>query len=195
MSKTLHALAFMAVLGTASPALAQYRPYYGRSYGSLPSNAIRLEIGGATLSSPGICTNSSSAAGTCVDSSPFAWQALMLSGDLDLALGGGPLNLTFGAHELAAPYYSGNPSIFEPSAGLTFKFAPQSRVQPRLTLAGALLLGDDGNAGGAVRFGGGMTFFGRAPIGLAIDLLVDVGSFAGYEITTVSLGIGPEFRF
>jgi len=195
MTKTLRALLFLSVLGVAPPAFAQYRPnYYSRGY-YLPSNALRLEVGGATLSSPGICTNGASQSGNCVDSSPFAWQALALSADLDLALGATPINITFGAHELAAPYYSGNPSIFEPSAGLVFKFTPQARVQPRLTLAGALLLGDDGNAGGAVRFGGGLSFFGRAPIGLAIDLLVDIGSFAGYEITEVQLALGPEFRF
>jgi hypothetical protein len=194
MSKTLYALLFLAVLGTATPALAQYQqPYYRPYY--LPNNAVRLEIGGATLSSPGICTNGASQSGNCANSSPFAWQALLLSGDLDLAFGGGPLNVTLGAHELAAPYYSGNPSIFEPSAGLTFKFAPQARMQPRLTLAGALLVGDDGSTGGAVRFGGGLTFYGRAPVGLAVDLIVDIGSFAGYEVTVVELALGPEFRF
>lgn len=194
MPRIVKTLLFVAGLGAATPALAQGRPYYAPSYPWAPSNALRLEIGGATLSSPGICTRGAAMSGSCVDSSPFAWQALALSGDLDLALGG-PLNLTLGAHELAAPYYSGNPSIFEPAIGLTFKFGQRTPVQPRLAVGGALLLGNDGSSGGALRLGAGLSFFGAAPIGFAVDLLVSIGSFAGYEVSQVELAIGPEFRF
>ncbi len=193
ITKLSQVLSLMAGLGMATPALAQYRLY--PAYRELPSNALRLEIGGATLSSPGICTSGAANSGSCVDTSPFAWQALTLSGDLDLALAGGGLNLTFGAHEVAAPYYSGSPSIFEPSVGVTFKFRPYAPVQPRLTGAVALLLGNDGNTGATVRLGGGLSFFGRAPVGFAVDLLLDIGSFAGYQITQVQFAVGPEFRF
>jgi hypothetical protein len=193
MKTSTRLLALLAGLGAAAPAAAQYRQYPGASH-AIPSNAVRLEIGGATLSSPGICTDRAAFSGGCVDSSPFAWQALSLSGDLDLALGG-PVSLTLGAHELFAPYYSGNPNLFEPSLGVAFNFSPRGAVQPRLSAAGALLLGNDGNTGGALRLGGGLSFFGRAPIGLALDLLVDIGAFGGYEITQISLAVGPEFRF
>jgi hypothetical protein len=193
MSKALQALSALLGIAVAVPALAQSR-YYEPPRRSANDNAFRLEIGGASLSSPGLyCPNG--ARGPCYDTSPFAWQALVIAGELDLAIGGGPLNVTFGARELAAPYYSGNPSIFEPSIGLTYRFLRRSQVQPRLGVGLGLLVGNDGNAGGSVRLDGGLSLFGHAPLGLAIDLILEVGAFGGYEISQVQLAIGPEFRF
>jgi hypothetical protein len=197
VKKTLPLLLVAAGLLAETPAFAQHRFHHGRSplARDLPDNALRLEIGGATLSSPGICVDGGPYSDACADTSPFAWQALVLGADVDLALGQGPLNLTLGAHELTAPYYSGNPNIFEPTLGFTFKFGQRSPIQPRLTLGGSALFAEDGHVGGAARLGGGLSFFGPMPFGLAIDLLIDVGSLAGYSITQVQLAIGPELRF
>ncbi len=180
-------------LAAATPALAA-RPYYQPSYRSLFDNALRLQVGGASLSSPGIyCPSGSS--GPCYDDSPFAWQALYLGGDVDVSLGGGPIALTVGARELAAPYYSGNPNIFEPSVGVSFRFVPRAPVEPRLMAGLGLLVASDGSTGGSLRLGGGLSFGGRGPLGLAVDLVFDLGELAGYRVTQVQLAVGPEFRF
>lgn len=197
MSNALKAVALTLGLVAAVPASAQYRPRYAAPYGyGWPgNNALRLEVGGATLSSPGICTDSAYHSGNCVDTSPFAWQALTLGADLDLALGSSPISFTIGARDLLASYYSNDPSIFEPSLGVTFKFLRQAPISPRITLAGVLMIGHEGHTGGAFRLGGGVSFFNYSPIGLAVDLIFEVGAFGGYEMHQVSLAIGPEFRF
>jgi len=194
ISKALQGAVAVLALAAAAPALAAPRPYGGPAYAPATNNALRLEIGGATLSSPGIyCPNGS--AGVCFNDSPFAWQALYLGGDLDLSLGGGPLALTLGARELAAPYYSGNPSIFEPTIGLTLKFLRHTAVEPRLGAGIGLLVGNDGNTGATFRLGGGLSLFANAPIGLALDLILELGEFGGYGVSQVQLAAGPEFHF
>ena len=104
MTRILQALLLAGGLLASSPALAQSRGYYRRppQYAPPPSNALRLEIGGASLSSR-YCPDGY--AGTCFSSDP--WEALLVSGDLDLALGRGPIYLTVGARYLAAQYYDG----------------------------------------------------------------------------------------
>jgi hypothetical protein len=194
ISKALLGAAAALGLAMASPALAAPRPYGGPAYYPATNNAFRLQVGGSTLSSPGIYCPSGNA-GVCFDTSPFAWQALLLGGDLDLGLGRGPLSLTLGARELAAPYYTGNPSIFEPTAGLTLKLLRHTQVEPRLLVGVGLLVGNDGNAGATLRLGGGLSLFANAPIGLALDLVLEVGAFGGYEVSQVQLAVGPEFHF
>ncbi len=192
MTRILQALLLAGGLLASSPAFAQSRGYYRRPppYAPPPSNALRLEIGGASLSSR-YCPEGS--AGPCFSSDP--WEALLVSGDLDLALGRGPINLTVGARYLAAQYYDGDPSIFEPTVGITFKFMPYAPVSPRLSAGIGLLVGNNSEAGAALRLGGGLSFFGGWPIGLAIDLMFDFGRLGGVGISQVQLGIGPEFRF
>src|ERR671926_802920 len=113
MTKAKALLGALALLSAAPAAAA--RPYYAPSYyAPQRDNALRIEIGGATISSPGIyCPNGPT--GTCFNDGPFGWQALSLGGALDFGLGGSPLALTLSANELAAPYDTGAPSIFEPA--------------------------------------------------------------------------------
>jgi len=179
----------------AAPALAAPRGYYAPSYyRPAPDNALRLEVGGASISSPGLyCPNG--ALGGCVNDGPFGWSALSLGGELDLGLGGGPVALTLGARELAAPYDSGAPNVFEPSIGLTFRFLRHQPVQARLGIGAGLMLANDGTTGGAVRFGAGLSLFATGPVGLAIDAVVDVGRLGGYGVTQLQLSAGPEFHF
>jgi hypothetical protein len=183
----------LAVLAGA-PAAAAPRYYGSPVYAPATNNALRFEIGGATISSPGLyCPNG--AAGGCVQDLPFDWQALSIGGALDVGLGAAPVALTIGAHELAAPYYSGNPSIFEPSIGLTFKFLRHQPVQPRVGVGFGLMLGNDDSTGAALKLGAGLSLFANAPIGLALDLMIDFGRFAGYGVSQVQLAVGPEFHF
>ena len=188
MKRALQALFVLSGLALATPALAQSRGYHGGPprYRSYPNNALRLEIGGATLATEDC------AGGPCFANNH--WGALVFGGDFDLGLGG-PINLTLGAREVAASSFSGNPSMFEPSVGLTFKLAPYAPVVPRLGAGLAVLVGDNGDSGAALRLGGGLSFFGYAPIGLAIDLVFEVGQLGGITITQGQLLIGPEFRF
>ena len=182
--------ALAAVPALAAPRYGYYQPQY--SYG--PNNALRLEVGGASISSPGFyCPNG--ALGTCVNDGPFGWQALSLGGELDIGLGNGPVALTLGAHELAASIESGAPNVFEPSIGLTFRFMRYQPVSARLTVGAGLMLGNDGSTGGSLRFGGGVTLFANGPVGLAIDASVDLGRFGGYGVSQFQLAAGPEFHF
>jgi hypothetical protein len=118
-----------------------------------------------------------------------------VSGDLDLALGRGPIYLTVGARYLAAQYYEGDPSIFEPAVGITFKFMPYAPVSPRLNAGLGVLIGNNGDAGASFRFGGGLSFLGASPVGLAVDLMFDFGRLGGVGVSQVQLAIGPEFHF
>ncbi len=192
MTRILQALLLVGGLAASSPALAQSRGYYGRqpAYMAPPNNALRLEIGGASIAAR-YCPDGNG--GPCFSGDP--WEAFIISGELDLALGRGPISLTLGARELAAQYYSGNPSIFEPNVGLTFKFMRYAPVEPRLTVGAGLLIGNNGDNGGSLRLGGGLSFFGYAPLGLAIDLIFDFGELGGVGISQVQLAIGPEFHF
>src|SRR5512138_1866297 len=170
------ALFLVAAIVAATPALAQSRGYYGgpQRYRAYPQNALRLEIGGASLGTEDC------AGGPCFANT--RWGALVFGADFDLNLGG-PVNLTLGAREVASSSFSGNPSIFEPAIGLTFKFAPYAPIQPRLGAGLALLFADSGDDGAALRVGGGLSFFGHAPIGLALDLVVEVGQLGGITVT------------
>ncbi len=192
MTRILQALFLAGGLLASSPALAQSRGYYRRPppYAPPPRNALRLEIGGASLSSR-YCPDGY--AGTCFSSDP--WGALLVSGDLDLALGRGPIYLTVGARYLAAQYYEGDPSIFEPAVGITFKFIPYAPVSPRLNAGLGVLIGNNGDAGASFRLGGGLSFLGASPIGFAVDLMFDFGRLGGVGISQVQLAIGPEFHF
>ena len=186
---SLKALFLVAGLAAATPALAQSRGYYGpryRPYPVYPQNALRLQIGGAGL---GV----EDAAGP--EFANTHWGALVLGGDFDLNLGGGPMNFTLGAREMLSSTFSGNPSVFEPAAGLTFRFASYAPIQPRLSFGVAGLFASNGDDGAAARFGGGLSFFGRAPIGLALDVLFEVGQLGGVTFTQGEFLIGPEFRF
>ncbi len=188
-SRVLQAMLLTVGLAAASPALAQSRGYYGyqpRYAASYPPNALRLQIGGASL---GV---EDSVAGPAFLNTH--WGALVFGADFDLNLGG-PLNLTLGAREAASSSFSGNPSIFEPAVGLTFKFAPYAPIQPRLSAGVAALFASSGDDGAALRLGGGLSFFGRAPIGLALDLMFEVGQIGGITFTQGEFLIGPEFRF
>ena len=187
MTTALKALLLMVGLVAASPALAQSRGYYGspQRYRAYPENALRLEVGGASLG--------------VEDSAPapfynVRWGAFVFGGDFDLNLGG-PVNLTLGAHEVASSSFSGNPSIFEPAAGLTFKFGRNAQVQPRFGAGLALLFASSGDDGAALRLDGGLSLYGYAPIGLAMDLVFEVGQLGGITITQAQFLIGPEFRF
>ena len=187
-------LFLIAVAFAAVPAQAAPRGYYPPPqpyYQAAPQNAIRLQIGGSSLSSP---------AGVLCD--PFycyaasdQWSALTLGGDVDLALGRGFLNLTMGARELIASHASGYPNILEPSVGVTFKFMPGAPVQPRLGVGVGLLFDNNGDSGASLRLGGGLTILANAPVGLAVDVTLDVGRLSGYDLTQVQFAIGPEFHF
>jgi len=186
-------LCLIALALAAAPTHAAPRGYYPtpQPYYQPPQNALRLQIGGASLSSP---------AGVLCD--PFAcsavsdqWSSLMLGGDLDLALGRGFLNLTVGARELFASHASGYPNILEPSVGLTFKFMHGAPVQPRLGVGVGFLFDDNGDSGASLRLGAGVTFLANAPVGLAVDFTLDVGRLSGYEVTQAQFAIGPEFHF
>jgi len=185
----LIALAFAAVPAQAAP--RGYYPAPQPYYEAPPQNALRLQIGGASLSSP---------AGVLCD--PFAcsavsdqWSSLMLGGDLDLALGRGFLNFTVGARELLASHASGYPNILEPAVGLTFKFMRGAPVQPRLGVGVGFLFDNNGDSGASLRLGAGVTLLANAPVGLAVDFTLDVGRLSGYDVTQAQFAIGPEFHF
>ena len=145
MSKYKALLGALAVCA-AVPAAAAPRGYYAPSYAPATNNALRLEIGGASLSSPGVyCPNGPR--GGCVDDGPFGWGSLSLGGAIDIGLGNSPVAFTIAAHELAASDYSGAPNIFEPSFGLTFRFLRYQQTQFRLGVGVGLLLADTGDTG------------------------------------------------
>jgi hypothetical protein len=189
MTRALQALVLLLGLSAATPALAQSGGYYGgppARYRVYPNNALRLQLGGATLATEDC------GGGPCFANTH--WGALVFGADFDLGLGG-PLNLTLGAREVASSSFSGNPSIFEPSAGLTFKFGRHAPVEPRLGAGLAVLVGGNGENGAALRLGGGLSFFGHAPVGLALDLVLEFGQLGGVAISQAQFLIGPEFRF
>lgn len=184
----LSALALLtAVPAAAAPRYSRVSPYEF----SVPDNALRLEIGGATLSSNGLYCP---AGGPCFQDSAFQWDSLAIGGDLDIGLGRSPLAFTMGVHELAARDAFA-PNILEPTIGVTARFLRHQVVQPRIGIGAGLMVGNDGNTGGSFRIGGGLSLFANAPVGLAVDLMVDLGYFADYRVTQVQLAIGPEFHF
>jgi hypothetical protein len=182
-------------LSAALPAAAAPRGYYAPSYyAPATDNALRLEIGGASLSSPGVyCPNGPR--GGCVDDGPFGWGSLSLGGALDIGLGSSPVAFTIAMHELTASYESGAPSIFEPSFGLTFRFLRSQPTQLRLGIGVGLLFAENGDTGAALKLGAGLSFFASSPIGLALDFGLDLGRWAGYGVSQVQLAVGPEFHF
>jgi hypothetical protein len=198
MAKALQALFLAASVAAALPASAQgYHgppprsyPQYRPRYEPPPQNALRLEIGGATMAAR-YCPEGN--AGPCFSGDP--WGALTLDANVDLGLGRGPVSLVFGVREALAPYYSGAPSIFEPWLGLSFKFMRNPVVEPRLVVGGAVMIGDNDDVGGSFRIGGGLSLFNFSRIGLAVDLMVDVGRLGDVTVTQVQLALGPEFRF
>jgi hypothetical protein len=186
----LFALALSAA-GTAQAAPRGYYPPPPPSYYAPPQNAVRLQIGGVALSTPVGYLCDAYYCDTVHDS----WSALALGGDLDLAIGRGLLNFTIGAHELFAERHSGYPDIFEPSVGLTFKFLRRTQIEPRISVGMGLLFAETGDAGASFRLGGGVTFFGNAPVGLALDVVFDAGRVGGADLTQAQFLIGPEFHF
>lgn len=185
-------LLFALALAAAGAAQAAPRGYYPPpSYYAPPQNALRLQIGGAGLSTPTGYLCDPYYCSTVSDS----WSALALGGDLDFALGRGIVNFTIGAHELFAQHASGYPNIFEPWAGLTFKFLRGAEVQPRLSVGLGLLFAEGGNSGASLRAGGGVTLFANAPVGLAVDLVIDGGRVGDADLTQVQFLIGPELHF
>jgi len=201
MVRPLQALFLAAGLAAAFPASAQYGGYYGpppRSYPRYqpyqpqyqppPQNALRLEVGGATMVAR-YCPDP----GNCFSGDP--WGALTLDANVDLGLGRGPVALVLGVREALAPYYTGAPSIFEPWVGLSFKFLRNPVLEPRLVVGGAVMIGDNNDVGGSFRIGGGLSFFNFSRIGLAVDLMVDIGRLGDVTVTQVQLALGPEFRF
>jgi len=186
-------LLFAFAVTAAGAAQAAPRGYYPAppSYYAPPQNAVRLQIGGVGLSTPTGYLCDPYYCSTVSDS----WSALALGGDVDLALGRGLVSFTVGAHELFAQHNSGYPSIFEPSAGLTFKFLRGTDVQPRFSIGLGLLFAEGGNSGASLRAGGGLTLFANAPVGLALDLVLDGGRIGDADLTQVQLLVGPEFHF
>ncbi len=190
---TIRNLFLVALAFAAVPAQAAPRGYYPspQPYYQAPQNALRIQIGGASLSSPAGVLCDPIACSTVSDQ----WSSLLLGGDLDLALGRGFLNLTVGARELLASHGSGYPNILEPSVGVTFKFMPGAPVQPRLGVGVGFLFDDNGDSGASLRLGGGLTLLANGPVGLAVDVTLDVGRLSGYDVTQVQFAIGPEFHF
>jgi hypothetical protein len=194
MKKISLSLLGAVALLAAAPAAAAPRGYYAPQYAPASNNAIRLEIGGASLSSPGIyCPNGPN--GGCSNDGPFGWGSLSLGGALDVGLGNSPVAFTIAAHELAASYESGAPNIFEPSFGLTFRLLRYQPTQLRLGVGVGLLFAESGDTGAALKLGAGLSFFANAPIGLALDFGLDVGRWAGYGVSQFQVAIGPEFHF
>ena len=193
--KTIRQLSLVLLaLAAVVPATAQaqrrgYYPPPPSYYQPAPQNALRLEVGGASLDGS-----------TC---DPYygcgytdRWSAFMLGGDLDIALGrSGLLNLTVGARELFSNHYSGYPNVFEPNVGVTFKFLRGMPIEPRLSVGAGFLFDSNGDSGASFRVGGGVTFFAHAPVGLALDLMLDAGRLSGYDLTQVQFSVGPEFHF
>ena len=149
---------------------------------------MRFEIGGAELYSGSYCDRAA-----CYGSA--SWGALLLGGDVDVGLTR-PVALSIGVRELLAQGRYYNPNVLEPSIGVTFRFPHRGVVQPRLGLGIGILLGsDDVGNGAALRLGGGLSFFPSHPVGLALDLALEVGGFAGAAFTQVQLALGPEVHF
>jgi hypothetical protein len=192
--KSYQALLGALALSAALPAAAANRGYYAPSYAPATDNAVRLEVGGASLSSPGLfCPDGPR--GGCVQDSPFGWGSLSLGGAIDLGLGRSPLALTISAHELAASYQSGAPNVFEPGVGLTLRLLRYQPTQVRLGVGLGLLFAEGFDAGASLKLNAGLSLFANAPIGLALDFMLDLGRFGGYGISQVQLAVGPEFHF
>ena len=65
----------------------------------------------------------------------------------------------------------------------------------RLGVGVGFLFDNNGDSGASLRLGGGLTFLANGPVGLAIDVALDVGRLSGYEVNQVQFAIGPEFHF
>jgi hypothetical protein len=191
MMKPMKLLAALLSLAAASPALAARYAPAPRGYGAWSQNAVRLEVGGATLSAPALYCGPNGN-GCFVDA--YQWNALLLGGELDLGVSR-HVAITLGARALSAPYYTGDPSIFEPSVGVTFKFLRGGVIEPRLAVGVGLLAANNSEVGSSFRIGGGLSLFADGPVSLALDLMLEHGTLGGQTVNQAQFGIGPEFRF
>lgn len=183
--------AVAAIVFAAAPAAAQRHPRQRASYRATSgANALRLAVGAENLS-----------VRDCVDVDGdlfcdervfFRRSTLVLGVDYDLWLGGGS-NLTLGGR-LASEQFIGDGFAVEPMVGYTYKFLGlPAPVVPRLHAGVGLHLDGEG-VGPALRLGGGVSFFPAGPVGIAVDLVMEAGSYRGFGFSGSQLMIGPEFR-
>jgi hypothetical protein len=193
--KSYKALLGALALSAALPAAAAPRGYYAPTYyAPATDNALRLEIGGASLSTPGLFCPVGPRGG-CVQDLPFGGGALSLGGAIDVGLGHGPIALTISAHELTASNDSPWPDVFEPAIGLTWRLLRYQPTQLRLGVGLGFLFAEGFDPGASLKLNAGLSFFANAPIGLALDFMFDLGRFDGFGISQVQLAVGPEFHF
>lgn len=174
--------AVAAALASAAPARAQR------------AKALRLEIGGAEISTGYYCARDIFGNRVC-SFTPFGYGSLVLGAAYDSPLGG-TADLTFGGRVLAAGAYSryySSLALVEPTLGLTWKFAlPRASPEPRLHAGLGLYLGSA--FGAALRLGAGLGLPLSPELALGFDVVLEVGSLGGYGTTAVSFTLGPEFR-
>jgi hypothetical protein len=189
--RTVAVLCAVAVLGTAGSAAAQGVQAGAASAQRL--SALRLEIGGASVSRGVYCaygyftTNCSSAS--------FPFTPLIYSAELDFGMSK-PLGVALAARYINGAYYSRNVGIWEPTADLVLRFGSYTAGPSfRLRLGVGGYIARAGNTGVVGRTGFGFSIRGHSPWALALDVTWETGSFRGNTIYTVQYMIGPEFGF
>lgn len=86
-------------------------------------------------------------------------------------------------------------AVLEGYADYVHKFGdPDQRTRGRVRAGLAAYLGG-GQAGGALRIGGGATFLNHRRLGVGLEVVVEGGVFAGYWASTLQVLVAPEWRF
>jgi hypothetical protein len=185
------AAALMMMGSFASPTLAEAQEGMAVS----GRNTLRVQLGLASGNGGMYCDDYYYRRRYCGDYGPYRYQSFVLGAEYDINWRGN-LYFTVGGRILAAPYYYARAFVIEPDIGLTYKFTGlKAKIEPRVAAGIGLLIGGYGGIGASLRLGGGASFFTDSKVGLAADLMFDLGGYAGYPLSTIQLTVGPEFRF
>lgn len=161
--------------------------------GGLQPNAIRLEIGGASISRGYYCAYGYYTA-NCGSVGPIL-TPLLFYGEYE-RLFAPWLGFDIGLRFETGPYYNQNKQLWDPTADVVFRLGdPRGGPSFRIRAGFGLWIGSEGKTGAVGRFGLGGTIKGHGALGVAIDAVWETGSFQGHTVAQGQYSIGPEFAF
>jgi hypothetical protein len=206
MRTVMGILAMSAVLCAAAPARALEGPAAPPPAvpEPVPQNLLRLNLG-VGIGSEGWGCRAGLDRDPYYSCSPWTYGGyipFVLGLGVDLHLGG-PSHLGLGGNVMLGSLSFSIAGFANVSQRLTVgegyldyvhKFGSADQgTRGRVRAGGAFYLGA-GQAGGALRIGGGASFLSHSRLGMGLDLILEGGAFGGYWVSTLQIVVSPELR-